>query len=85
VIIRRLSQLYGVNTRPLFFPANGAPTNVKNLHVPHCISELPVLPVAEYKSLFITQEFQENGKYIVAINVNGRFELIAVDDRIPIY
>jgi hypothetical protein len=34
--------------------------------------------------LFITQDFAASGKYILITNTDGRFEVISVDDRIPI-
>jgi hypothetical protein len=35
--------------------------------------------------MFLTQDYQPSGKYVLNININGRFEVVSVDDRIPIY
>jgi hypothetical protein len=52
--------------------------------MPHCINELAVFSTLHYKTLFITQKYSESGKYILITNSNGRFEVISVDDRIPV-
>jgi hypothetical protein len=51
---------------------------------PHSLNELALYPTVHYKSLFITQDFAASGKYILITNTDGRFEVISVDDRIPI-
>lgn len=85
VIVRRLSTLYPVNNRPLFFDLNSQPTRPADpKRVPHSLNELALFSTAHYRSLFITQTFSPSGKYILITNTDGRFEVIAVDDRIPI-
>lgn len=33
----------------------------------------------------MTQDYQKSGKYTVIVNIDGRFEVITVDDFIPIH
>jgi hypothetical protein len=85
VIIRRLSTLYPVSNRPLFFDLNSQPSrpaDPKKAH--HCLNELALFPTVHYRSLFISQTFSASGKYTLITNTDGRFEVITVDDRIPI-
>lgn len=46
--------------------------------------ELGLFQIGHYKSLFITQDYTESGKYTLVANIDGRFEVVSVDDRIPI-
>lgn len=86
VIVRRLSTLYSVSNRPPFFDIHSHPTKpAEGRKVPHCLEELAVYPTLHYKTLFLTQDYAENGKYTLIINNEGRFEQISVDDRIPVH
>jgi len=38
-----------------------------------------------YKNLFLTENDKNYGQYDLYFNNAGRFEIISVDDRIPIY
>ena len=49
------------------------------------MKELGLFPQNHYKSLFITQDWEQSGKYILTANINGRFEVISIDDRVPVY
>lgn len=75
VILKRLSHLYGEGIhKPDFFPANGKVTRVEEpTHAPHCVNELPMFGQIDYKSLFITQTWDKNGKYELIVNRQGRF------------
>lgn len=86
VILKRLGQLYPESNKPDFFPKGKKVTRVLDPSiVPHCLNELAIFPVSDYKSLFITQTWNDHGKYDLIVNQNGRFETITVDDRIPVY
>jgi hypothetical protein len=76
------------NQRPQFFP----PKDQKNTFkikdyssLPPFSTEIGILPIEHYKSLFLTQEFTKHGLYEVIINQNGRFETDVVDDWVPVY
>ena len=87
VILRRLEKLYNNRDKPQFFPGSESAIN-KNLNpkeVPCCLSEMNLLEISHYKSLFLTQDFQETGLYHILINIEGRWETDVVDDYIPIY
>lgn len=74
VIVRRLSTLYSVSNRPPFFDIHSQPTKpAEGRKVPHCLEELAVYPTLHYKTLFLTQDYAENGKYTLIINNEGRF------------
>lgn len=47
--------------------------------------ELGLLPVHHYKSMFVTQDWDPNGRYLIVLNSEGRFETEVVDDYIPVY
>lgn len=85
VIFKRLSTLYPISNRPLFFDLNSQPSRPADPKIaPHCLNELALFSTAHYRSLFITQTYSPSGKYIIITNTEGRFEAIAVDDRIPV-
>lgn len=74
VVIRRLSQLYSESHRPPFFSEKGKVTKIADPSaVPHCINQLGIFTQEEYRSLFITQDFNPQGKYELILNRNGRF------------
>lgn len=78
--------MYGITNLPHFFELDRRPVSLEdNEGAPSCIRELALFSTAHYKSLFITQDFQQSGKYILTANIDGRFEVISVDDRIPLY
>lgn len=84
VVLERLAVL--VVDRKNFFPTDNKITIVADQSkVPPVLNELPLLPIEDYKSLFITQSFAPNGKYELIINQFGRFEHVMVDDLIPVY
>jgi hypothetical protein len=59
---------------------------VKDPHaVPYFLTEINLFPPSHYKSLFITQDYQEKGLYHIIFNKDGRFETDVVDDWIPVY
>lgn len=85
MIIKRLSTLYPITNRPLFFDLNSNPTRpVDSKKAHHCLNELALFPTVHYRSLFLTQTYSPSGKYTLVTNTDGRFEVICVDDRIPI-
>lgn len=86
ILVKRLNNLYGILNKPHFFEINNKPTQLEdNDNVPHCMKELGLFELNHYKSLFITQDWQDSGKYILTANIDGRFEVISIDDRIPVY
>jgi hypothetical protein len=52
---------------------------------PHFLFELGLFPTNHYRSMFITQGYNELGRYEVIVNSEGRFQLEVVDDLIPVY
>lgn len=85
VTLRRLSTCYGVTNRPAFIDPILDPTRSTHAHEIHCLAELPLYDLFHYRSLFITQDFNALGRYELVLNINGRFERVVVDDRIPVY
>jgi hypothetical protein len=86
VSVRRLSTCYGLTNRPAFIDPILDPTRSANARDQiHCLAELPLYDLCHYRSLFITQDFSPLGRYELILNINGRFERVVVDDRIPVY
>lgn len=82
--VKRLSNLYPAKL-PKFFDISSHPSRPEGyINGLHCLNELALLPTTHYRSLFITQDFSKTGQYILITNNDGRFEVITVDDRIPI-
>ena len=84
IIVRRLSTLYSSTNRPEFFDLKrkvSRPKDPKNM--PKCFGEMPLFDTLHYKTFFVTQSWQENGRYVLIINRGGRFQYIEVDDNIP--
>lgn len=55
------------------------------MNLPPFVTEIGILPIEHYKSLFLTQDFVNHGLYEIIINQNGRFETDVVDDWVPVY
>ena len=86
VVFRRLQHLYPKKHRPGFFPTvDEVPKLKSHERLPHFLVELGLFKVHHYKSMFITQDFQEDGRYELVVNTDGRFEHLAVDDYVPVY
>lgn len=64
IIVKRLSNMYGVTNLPQFFDLENNPTTVEDGEtVPYCIQQLGLFDTLYYKKFFISQNFQESGKY----------------------
>ena len=86
VVFRRLTHLYPKKHRPDFFPINNEAPKVGNpTDVPHFLIELGLFPVLHYKTLFVTQDWNEEGRYLLVYNSEGRYETDVVDDYIPVF
>lgn len=90
LVLKRLYDIYRhypKEERPKFFETKKIrmDRDVDLLSLPTFATEIGLLPVEHYRSLFITQDFEECGLYQVIINQNGRWETDVVDDYIPVY
>ena len=86
VVFKRLQHLYPKKHRPSFFPTAHELPRLKNSDgAPHFMVEIGLSSTEHYKSMFITQDFQESGRYEMVVNVDGRFEAVTVDDYVPVY
>ncbi len=68
VVLKRLYDLYRhspKNLKPQFFPLNDSKVNRVQNHIdlPPFVTELGILPIVHYKSLFLTQDFTTHGLY----------------------
>ena len=85
MLARRLSTLYSATNKPKFFNTLRPVSRPKNpRELPSCFNELPLYPASHYKGLFLTQDWQASGRYVLLINVDGRWEFTVVDDYIPV-
>ena len=82
-----MKTLYGITNLPPFLDVEKQrPTfQSENELFPNCIRELGIWDLLHYKSFFLTQDYQESGKYTLIANIESKFEVITVDDRIPVY
>ena len=86
VVFRRMTHLYPKKHRPDFFPINNETPKVKDpTEVPHCLIELGLYPILHYKTMFVTQDWTEEGRYLLVYNSKGRYETDVVDDYIPVF
>ena len=86
VVFKRLQHLYPKKHRPSFFPSAHELPKLKNSDgAPHFMIEMGLTTTEHYKSMFITQDFQDSGRYEMVVNVDGRFEAVTVDEYVPVY
>ena len=50
-----------------------------------CLYEMDHLSHSHIKSLFLTQNYQEEEMYKISINEDGRFRIITVNDMVPVF
>lgn len=87
VILKRLIHLYPKNYRFSFFPANskdevgkksgniisGEKYKMNSKKMQFFLGEVNLFSPEHYKSFFITQDFDEEGRYELVVNYEGRY------------